>query len=79
MPVLGSGGVPGVAVQVGPPVPVAAHAGVPPAVSAQNDAQVLTPPVVTQVDPRAQSLADAQPAPGAAVPAGAQVAPVGMR
>ena len=79
MPVFGSGGVPGGAVQVGPPVPLAAQAGVPPAVSAQNEAHVLTPPVVMQVDPRVQSFADVQAAPGAAAPAGAQVAPVGMR
>jgi hypothetical protein len=64
--------------QVAPPVPVAAQAGVPPA-SEQNEAQLLTLFVVMQVEPGAQSFADAQAAPGAAPPAGAQVAPDGMR
>ena len=64
--------------QVAPPVPVAAQAGVPP-VSEQNEAQVLTPFVVIQVEPGAQSFAEAQVAPGAAWPAEPQVAPVGTR
>ena len=78
MPVPGSGGVPGVGMQVAPPVPVAAQAGAPPA-SEQNEAQLLAPFDVTQVEPRAQSFADVQAAPGAAPPAGAPLEPVGGR
>jgi hypothetical protein len=65
-------------VQVAPPVPVVAQAGAPP-VREQNDAQVLTPLVVMQVDPAAQSFAALQVAPAAAWPAEPQVAPVGIR
>jgi len=79
IPVLGSGGVPGVGMQLAPPVPLAAHAGGPPAASEQNEAQLLTPFVVMQVEPGAQSFAAVQPLPGVARPAGAQVEPVETR
>jgi len=75
---LGSPTVPGSAMQVAPPVPVAAQAGVPPAAVEQKDAQVPTPLVVRHVLPRAQSLAAPQGSPGCLVPAGAQTAPSGV-
>lgn len=51
MPALGSGGVPASAVQVAPPVPVAAQLGVPPVAVEQKAAQMLTPLLVMQVLP----------------------------
>jgi hypothetical protein len=79
MPVSGVGGAtPGGAMHWAPPVPPAAHVGAAPDVE-QNEAQLPAPSVRTQVDPRAQSFAVEQGDPGAAVPAGAHTAPLGMR
>jgi hypothetical protein len=77
-PTLGSGCAPGSAMQIAPPVPVAAQAGVPPAAVEQKAAQVLIPPVAMQALPRAHSLAAAQRSPGCFVPAAAHMVPVAV-
>ena len=75
----GSDGTAVCAVQVAPPVAPPVHVGVPFAAVEQKNEHLPAPLMITQVPPRAQSLAPVHGSPGFRVPAAAQVGPDGVR